>query len=426
MEENIKDTKFNKQYSMTIFICLLIALEGFVMTIVNTVEHEDFLKYITLSYSILMIISLLHVVLTKRFFLFYINSFIIVFYLEITFLATGGSEGFGLIWLSLIPLLGMYSLEIKPFIILNILIYLILIVCFYTPLNQFIYSYNDSFKIRYSIYFLADIILVTFIRYKITKTESNLEMQKNILSRELLQAASIQSTFSNSKNRIFKGWTIAYKNLPMAVVTGDLRDLCSTDDKLDGFGLYDISGHGISSGLLTMLLRNIIHQEFYADEECDLWETVNRINDRFIEEKEDVSNYTTGIIARIKGNKIEIVNAAHPVPVILRNKTKQMELVEKDPTSRGPIGLQGFPAIYNSQFIKMEKGDKLVLYTDGISDCKNDFDDLYGDENFFQILMNNIDSTPDEIINKVIDSLMKFKGRARQNDDISIFILQKN
>ena len=109
----------------------------------------------------------------------------------------------------------------------------------------------------------------------------------------------------------------------MAAVSGDLFDIYHRQNNIDGIGIFDISGHGLASGLVTMLVKNIIHQEFYKIADTDLAEILSRINTRIIQEKADIENYLTGILVRIGSDKIELVNAGHPFPILYKSKQKE-------------------------------------------------------------------------------------------------------
>lgn len=211
----------------------------------------------------------------------------------------------------------------------------------------------------------------------------------------------------------------------MAGVSGDLYNIFTSDKKLLGFGVYDISGHGISSGILTLLAKNIIDHEFHKDLECPLWETVTRINDRFIEEKGDISNYMTGITVKTKKDSLEIVNAAHPAPFIYHKKTNIVEMVKNHPNAVGPIGLQDIPVLYESVNIPMESGDELIIYTDGILEAQNPRGELFGEERLHQLILKNISKDIHSQMDIIIHSIKDFRDTGAATDDITVFIIQK-
>ena len=138
-------------------------------------------------------------------------------------------------------------------------------------------------NITITVFIIVFVILIyTRTVYKI---ENYLKNHSDSLENEIKMAAVIQQNFFRQEIDNIKKYEVAYFSRAMVGVSGDLFDLYKSGEKLDGLGVFDVSGHGISSGLVTMLVKNIIHQEFYAQQDEELWETVNRINDRVIEEK---------------------------------------------------------------------------------------------------------------------------------------------
>ena len=79
---------------------------------------------------------------------------------------------------------------------------------------------------------------------------------------------------------------IAFK--PMSGVSGDLYITFISENKLEGIGIFDISGHGIASGLVTMLVKNIIENEFQKGINLPLNEVMDTINERIIIEKGNI------------------------------------------------------------------------------------------------------------------------------------------
>ena len=150
--------------------------------------------------------------------------------------------------------------------------------------------------------------------------ESYLKTHSDALENEIKMAAIIQQNFFRQEIDNIKKYEVAYFSRPMVGVSGDLYDFYKTGEKLDGLGVFDVSGHGISSGIVTMLVKNIIHQEFYNQKDADLWEIVNEINDRVIEEKGDIQNYLTGVLVRLYEDKFELVDAGHPAPILYIRK----------------------------------------------------------------------------------------------------------
>lgn len=267
------------------------------------------------------------------------------------------------------------------------------------------------------------VLIYTHIVYKI---ELQLKHQNHNLENEIRLAAFIQQNFYKQENIEFLNWDIAYYNRPLAGVSGDLYDFYKNGDKLDGVGIFDVSGHGISSGLVTMLVKNIIHQEFYKEEELELWEVVNKINDRVISEKGKIQNYLTGILVRINNFRLELVNAGHPYPVVYRHSTGSCQYLEKaEDFSGGAIGISGFPAYFYSQFLDLENGDEIVLYTDGISDTLNSRNERFGSSEFLKVIKENVHLSAAEQIKAIRGKLKEFRKDSELTDDMTIIILKR-
>ena len=87
------------------------------------------------------------------------------------------------------------------------------------------------------------------------------------MEKEIELAAFVQESFSKRKMPDLESFDIAYYSKAMAGVSGDMYDFYTDDDILEGAGIFDVSGHGISSGLVTMLVRNIFQQEFHQNQQ---------------------------------------------------------------------------------------------------------------------------------------------------------------
>lgn len=266
------------------------------------------------------------------------------------------------------------------------------------------------------------ILIYTSVVYRI---EKYLKTHSESLENEIKMAAIIQQNFFRQEIDDIKKYEVAYFSRPMVGVSGDLYDFYKTGEKLDGLGVFDVSGHGISSGLVTMLVKNIIHQEFYNEKDAELWEIVNRINDRVIEEKGDIQNYLTGALVRLYEDKFELVDAGHPAPILYRKKTGECNFLKLGEKSVGAIGIAGFPVYYESMFYDFEDGDELILFSDGVIDIKNENEEYFGKERLLESVKINLDKSAAEQVSFIANSIYSFCGNREQNDDLTIIVLKK-
>lgn len=268
--------------------------------------------------------------------------------------------------------------------------------------------------------------MILIFTYIVANYERNLKETNSALANEIKLAAIIQQSFFKQDLSDIKNLEISCYNKAMAGVSGDVYDFYKTENKLDGFGLFDISGHGISSGLVTMLVKNIINKEFYEHKDLELWEIMNSINDHVISEKGNIQNYLTGILVRFNSDdEIELVSAGHPMPIIYRHKTRKCELLKQNPKSVGAIGLEGLPVFYNSIFEKLNKNDEIILYSDGIIDTLNEENQDFGIENFMKAIETCAEKTTDKQTQFIARTIETFRGNKKQTDDLTFIILKK-
>ena len=255
----------------------------------------------------------------------------------------------------------------------------------------------------------------THLKYEIERAEKEIEL-----------ASFVQQSFYNIKLPDFKNYEVAYYNKPMAGVSGDLYDFYFNKDTLDGFGLFDVSGHGISSGLVTMLVKNIINEEFNKGKKLPLEEVMSITNDRIITQKGNVENYLTGILARINGNNVDFVNAGHPNVIVYRAKTHTLEIIKRGENKEsGIIGISGFPVTFECVSVPIEKGDIMLLYTDGVTETMNRNREEFGVERLKRTFLKNTDLKLPEQVQNIVDEARTFANRTKIADDITLVMLKK-
>ena len=438
-----------KNYQMTCFICLAIIIEGIVLSIISLLDSNIAVVVSTLAYTLLMLVTLIYTRITKKLILFYISASIMVIFLTIWFLYSGGTEGFGIIWITVIPLFTLYLIPFKGFVVLNSAVLFFLILGFWTPLRNtnLIYDYSSAFNTRFPILFFFEFAFSVFLKRRIHLTEGELVEQKNLLAAEIKQASLIQKTFFQQESGQYQGWEIAYSCIPMTGLSGDLydfyperqEDLNSTASssekksgktKIKGLGLFDTAGHGISTGIITLLAKNIIRQEFYENTNNSLVEMMHKINIRFNVEKGELENYMTGILLRMgekdsKGHDtIEFINAGHPSPILFKHNRGSFEVLNNSTLSVGAIGLSSIEPYYDSISLSMEAGDELILYTDGVINCSAPGGRRLGQQGIIDILASNIEKDLDVQLSDIISDIAAFKDIEPSKDDMTIVLLR--
>ena len=346
------------------------------------------------------------------------------------FLGTASNFHFFILLMGLLPYLvfgGNFKLSV-PITVLTSLLFIYLSNANYVPLYNIDAAVYTFIQYANIILAVSMIICIMFIfTFIVFQSERELRKRNDILANEINRASIIQQSFFKQNLDGIKDWDVSVYNKTMVGVSGDLYDFYKQKGHLDGLGIFDVSGHGISSSLVTMLVKNIIHQEFYKNQDLELWEIVNSINDRVIEEKGEIENYLTGILVRVVDkNKIELVSAGHPDPILYKKELNQSFFIKKDKTSIGAIGLPGFPTVYNSQFIELEDGDEIVFYSDGAVDVQNEAGEPYGRTRLIESVNRVAGEDAKSQVGFLTEYISDFIGNNPQNDDITLIVLKKD
>src|SRR5574344_1556319 len=226
-------------------------------------------------------------------------------------------------------------------------------------------------------------------------------------------AVHVQQSFYPSQTQ-FPGWDIAICFKPLSGISGDLYDLYQIDGKLRGLSLFDVSGHGIAAGLVTMLTKSVFYRTFKNDLTKNLSETLLDINNAVIAAKGNIENYLTGVLFRYdeKSHEMQLVNAGSPQPLFHRHNTNKAVLLapRKDEKQCGMIGIPGLAVSFPLITFPMEEGDCLVCYTDGLTEAVNDKNEQFGKDRLMQSFASAGDTTADKNLKKILGDLQAFTG----------------
>ena len=262
----------------------------------------------------------------------------------------------------------------------------------------------------------------------LSAANAKLEQANERAAEDMKLAVFVQQSFYPRKVPAVTGWDIAYHFQPMSGVSGDLYDFFTDGNELKGIGLFDVSGHGISSGLVTMLAKTIIDRKFSEGIFLPLSQVMTSINDTLITEKGEIQNYLTGLLVRITDGRVEYVNGGHP-PVFYRasaNGSVGAVEVKNHPQSNGGIiGMDGIAAQFAGIGFTMKEGDALLMYTDCLSESTNEDGEQFGVARISRAFSESGNGTAQEKIDYILRCLHSFTGTVPLNDDLTVIVLQR-
>ena len=278
---------------------------------------------------------------------------------------------------------------------------------------------------------LLDTIVSVEVQEKtreITKKNRLLQRQQMIQERDMKMAELVQKSFYPSKAPCKNGWETSFIFKPMASVSGDLYDFYfDKDKKFCGLGLFDVSGHGVASGLVGILSKYLAEKIFTKNQNKPLEKVIQEFSETLAQEKGSVENYLTGIFLRLNQNQVEYVNGGHTDVLLKSAKTGKVEILGgKDGNFRGMfLGMPGLPSDCCSTVKnQLEAGDILVLYTDCLIESRNGCGEEFGIERLQKILQEANSKTPKETLSYIAEKFKTYTKGVPLRDDLTIIVLQ--
>ena len=201
-------------------------------------------------------------------------------------------------------------------------------------------------------------------------------------------------------------------------VGGDFYDYFAIDDHRLCLLIADVSGKGTPAALFMMITKTMIKD--YALIYDSTSEIFNRVNSRLCEKNESTMFATSWIgILDTETMVLQYTNAGHNYPV-LQHKDGSCEFL----TQVHGLFLGGLDDTqYGHRELKMCCGDRLLLYTDGVTEAHNINKDLYGDDRLIEALKNTSTENGDGVLAHILDDVNAFSLGEEQFDDITMIVL---
>lgn len=207
--------------------------------------------------------------------------------------------------------------------------------------------------------------------------------------------------------------------LPAKEVGGDFYDFVKVDENRLAFLIADVSGKGIPAALLMMSSRSMLKSVVLAGSSVE--DTFNVVNDR-LAFRNYLNMFVTvwmGILD-LRTGEVEFACAGHNPPVICHDDGT-VEFAKSKP---GLVLAAMEGTRYKRQTLKLEPGDTIFLYTDGVTEATNANEELFGDDRLLQTLREACGMEPAEICPFVKSKIDEFVGDAPQFDDITMLALK--
>lgn len=255
--------------------------------------------------------------------------------------------------------------------------------------------------------YTACVCLSHYSENELRQLENELELSQ-VVQRALLPAA-VPS---------IPGYDVAAFSRPAQIVTGDYFDFLQFQDGTHGFVVADVSGHGVSAGMLMASLQTVFHTMApETDSPVDVLKRINRLYVHNI----NFTTFVTLFFARLDPHTrlLRYASAGHNPPLLYRPSTRQGTWLKPTGPAIGLVDEFG----YLCQDIQLGQGDVLLLYTDGIVEAVNPAGtEQFGYDRLLELLRLQEGLPANELMQKIRQSLNEFTQGALPADDLTLVV----
>jgi serine phosphatase RsbU (regulator of sigma subunit) len=239
------------------------------------------------------------------------------------------------------------------------------------------------------------------------------------LQQQLEMASAIQQQLLPHGVPVVRGLEIAARYRPASKVGGDYYDFIVRNGCLYTV-TADVSGHGVASAIFMSNARSAVRS--LLDVTTDMPVLAEGLNARMVEDSGDSGMFVTAVIASYDSSsrRLGIVNCGHPEPVLIRRCTR----VEKIEASSPPIGMMQ-PLGASLSEVRLDAGDIVCFYTDGIIEAANICREMFGQPRLEWTLRSNAGRPLDEVADALIAEVETFHGQRGLEDDLTLVLMRQ-
>lgn len=268
---------------------------------------------------------------------------------------------------------------------------------------------------------------------KLKALNRELTFKQDRIDQDLAAAGKIQRSLLPKDFNSLKGLNVAWKFKPCEKIGGDIFNLIQLDDEHCAIYMIDVAGHGVPAAMIAVSVfqylqfqrgnlmmtsnENLRNQEVKRPAQVlkslDQAFTFDRFNSFF------TMNY---VIINAKTGKLTSSSAGHPPPIIL-HKDGTLQMLKKGGPALGTFDLRladDESMVYEEEQEQLCSGDKLIFYTDGVTEYQDKKGELYGDDRFFNNLRELKDQPIERLLEAVFNSLIVFGNNIEPQDDVSL------
>jgi serine phosphatase RsbU (regulator of sigma subunit) len=241
-------------------------------------------------------------------------------------------------------------------------------------------------------------------------------LEKARLEQEIRIAAEIQQALWPKATQAGPFFRAAASSIPCRSIGGDFFDYINLGDSTFGFALGDVAGKGPPAALLSALMQGIFAAQ--AASTLGPAATISLVNAALVRRGIESRFVTIFYATLTKDGRLTYCNAGHNPPLLMgRGALRKLEV-------GGPIVGLFEAASFDEETLALAPGDRLVIFSDGVSEAVNAGGEEYGEPRIIELLQQRGDDEPSAVLARLLAGVRDYATGAPQADDITAMVLR--
>jgi sigma-B regulation protein RsbU (phosphoserine phosphatase) len=248
--------------------------------------------------------------------------------------------------------------------------------------------------------------------------------EKKEIEGELRNAREVQRVLLPQEDPVVAGFRVNGTNLPAKIISGDYYDYIDLPDGKLGVVVADVSGKGVSAGLLMAMCRSLLRAVSLGNASpSSVLSAVNRY--LFPDIREDMFiSLIYGILDPTDGS-LTFARAGHEPALIFRKASGEVEISKPKGLAVGIDAGNVFERVTVDERITLSSGDCVLLYTDGVKEALNASEEEFGLERLSATFRDAARLGAEAVVKQVLEEVKSFTGSGSQMDDVTVVAIEK-
>lgn len=248
------------------------------------------------------------------------------------------------------------------------------------------------------------------------------QLAAELVNKELEVATEIQARFFPQQTPNLEGYEVAGCSIPAKDVGGDYYDFIPNPEPCQhGFVVADVTGKGVPASLLMATMRATLRANIQNNPN-DIVQALRQVNGDIYRDS-PVDKFITSIYCNLdyESHELSYVNSGHNPPYIVRANDHRIEELDQGGVMLGIMEEIDLP----KATLSIDKGDILMLFSDGVTEATNPSGELFSEERFERWLLDHNQLSAEEMKDALLETLRDYANGSPQSDDITFIIVKR-